>query len=132
MDRHLKYSSLEDLKKNGAPIIIVAAVHESEAILNACNENGIKVKGFCDSIKEKSFKTFCDLEVIHTPDLPDKFTNARFIIGSQHIQDCLEQLTGLGYDNFYSPLELLENYDLKKYNYLITQSYMGKTLSVHK
>ena len=130
MDRQVKYNSLANLKKDGAPIIIVAAVHESEAILYACEENGIKIEAFCDSIKEKSFKTFCDLKVIHTPDLPNKFSNARFIIASQHIQDCLEQLTGLGYDNFYSPLELLENYDLKKHNYLITQSYMEARLSV--
>ena len=96
MDKQVKYNCISNLKAEGSPIIIVAAVHESEAILNACKEKGIKVSAFCDSIKEKSYKTFCDLEVIHTPSLPERFSRARFIIASQHIQDCLEQLTGLG------------------------------------
>jgi len=132
MDRQVKYDCLNNLKENGNPIIIVAAVHESEAILNACKEKGIQVAGFCDSIKEKSLKTFCGLEVIHTPSLPDRFSKARFIIASQHIQDCLEQLTGLGYDEFYSPLQLLEDYNLSKYDYLISKSYMEARLMVCK
>ncbi len=132
MDRQVKYDCVKILKESGNPVIIVAAVHESEAILNACKEKGIQVAGFCDSIKEKSQKKFCGLEVIHTPSLPDRFSKARFIIASQHIQDCLEQLTGLGYDEFYSPLELIEDYNLDKYDYLISKSYMEARLAVCK
>ena len=58
MDRQVKYDCLNNLKESGNPVIIVAAVHESEAILNACKEKGIQVAGFCDSIKEKSQKNF--------------------------------------------------------------------------
>ena len=123
MDKLVKYNCLQDLKKVGSPIIIVAAVHESEAVANACKDAGIIVSAFCDSIKGKSQNLFCGLEVIHTPTLPDRFQKARFIIASQHIQDCVEQLTSLGYDEFYSPLELLENYSVKKKNTL----YLNRT-----
>ena len=130
MDKLLKYNCIQELKKSGSPIIIVAAVHESEAVANACKDMGIEVLAFCDSIKGKSQNFFCGLEVIHTPTLPDRFQKARFIIASQHIQDCIEQLTALGYDEFYSPLELLENYDVKKKQHLISESYMDARLTV--
>ena len=41
-----KYNCLEELKKPGAPIVIVAVTQEIEAIINSCNENGIKVARF--------------------------------------------------------------------------------------
>ena len=49
-------------------IIIVAAVRESEAISNSCRDLGINE---ADS-ERKSFKKFCGLEVIHTPNLPKR------------------------------------------------------------
>ena len=127
----LKYKSIENLQAEGSPIIIVTAVKESEAVLNACRNNNIEISGFCDSIKAKSENNFCGLPVIHTPSLPDKFDqNTRFIISSQHIQDCIEQLTDLGYNDFYSPLELLEKYDVTQNEHLISESYMKARLSV--
>ena len=132
MEKKVKYNCLQSLKEAGAPVIIVAAVHESEAVAKACRGVGIVVSAFCDSIKGKSQNLFCGLEVIHTPTLPEHFPKARFIIASQHIQDCVEQLTALGYDEFYSPLELLENYDVGKHQHLISQSYMEARISVCK
>ena len=130
MEKKVKYNCLKSLKKVGDPIIIVAAVHESEAVANACRNAGIVVSAFCDSIKGKSQNLFCGLKVIHTPTLPEHFPKARFIIASQQIQDCVEQLTALGYDEFYSPLEILENYDIDKHQHLISQSYMKARISV--
>ena len=132
MNEKLKYNCIDELKKESLPIIIVAAVGESEAVLNACKNNKIKIAAFCDSIKGKSDKPFCGLPVIHTPSLPEKFPKAKFIIASQHIQDCIEQLTALGYIDFYSPLELLDNYEVKKNQHLISESYMEARLSVCK
>ena len=40
-----KYNCLEELKKSGAPIVIVAVTQEIEAIINSCTENGIKFIG---------------------------------------------------------------------------------------
>ena len=132
MSEKLKYNSIQELKGISLPIIIVAAVGESEAVLNACKNNQINVTAFCDSIKGKSENLFCGIPVIHTPSLPESFPKAKFIIASQHIQDCIEQLTALGYDDFYSPLELLKSYEVKKNQHLISESYMEARLSVCK
>ena len=102
------------------------------AVLNSCKNHNIKVSAFCDSIKGKTGNLFCGLKIIHTPSLPDHFKKARFIIASQHIQDCIEQLTALGYDDFYSPLELLENYKSEENKHLISNSYMEARLNVCK
>ena len=122
--------NIQSLKEVGSPIIIVGSVQESEAVANACRELGIVVSAFCDSDPRKAEETLCDLEVIHTPTLPKRFSKARFIIGCQHVQDVVEQLTGLGYDDFYSPLELFENYDVNKFKHTVSNSYMKKRLEV--
>ena len=125
------------LKEKGAPIIIVGAVQESEAVANACRDFGIVISAFCDSEPRKSkdilrMEVLCDLEVIHTPSLPKRYPNARFIIACQHVQDVVEQLTGYGYDDFYSPLELIENYNVSKFEHTVSSLYMEKRLAVCK
>jgi organic radical activating enzyme len=132
MTKRLGISCLEALKKSGPPVIIVVASYESEAIFNACQDHGIDVHAFCDSEKRKSQETFCDLEVVHTPSLPDRFSEARFVIASQQVQDVVDQLTGLGFGEFYSALELLEGYDVKRYEHRIAASYMETRISVYK
>ena len=133
MEKKVKYSCIQSLREAGSPVIIVAAILEAEAIVIACRNNGIVVSAFCDSEKRKSQDLFCGLEVIHTPNLPERFSKARFIIATQHIQDVVEQLSGLGYDAFYSALELLENYDVGKHQYLTSsQSYMESRILVYK
>ena len=128
----VKYECIESLKKEGHPVIIVAAVHEAEAIAYACKEHGITISAICDSELRKSQKIFFGIKVIHTPVLPNFFPKARFIIASQHIQECADQLYDLGYEDFYSPLELLKNFDINKYKYKISQSFMHSRLSVCK
>ncbi len=134
MEGKLKYNCIESLKKAGAPIIIVTAVEEAEAVAYACRDNGITVEAFCDSEKRTTEKPFCGFEVIHTPTLPKRYPKARFIIASQHIPDCVNQLAGLGYGDceFYSILELVENYEVKKHQYGISQDYMSSRLAVCK
>ena len=61
-----------------------------------------------------------------------KFPKARTIIAHQNLTDSSEQLSRLGYDDFYSPLELLKNFDVMKYNYKVTQSYMATKIEVSK
>ena len=125
---------IKSLKESGNPVVIYSLTEEAEAIANACRDNGITVEAICDSEKRQTENPFCGLEVIHTPTLPQRYPKARFIIASQHIPDCVEQLSGLGYSEceFYSILELLENYDVKKHQYEISQSYMGSRLAVCK
>lgn len=130
MPKKIKYSSLQSLKEPGTPIVIVALVEEAEAIANACRDSGIFVSAFCDNEKRKSSNLFCGLEVIHTPALPKRFPKARFLIAYHNMQTCVGQLSALGYDEFYSPLELLENYDIDKHQHRISQSYMKTKISV--
>ena len=134
MEAKFRYNCIESLKKAGDPIIIVTAVDEAEAVAYACRDNGITVEAICDSEKRQTEKPFCGFEVIHTPTLPQRYPKARFIIASQHIPDCVKQLSGLGYSEceFYSILELLENYDVKNHQYGISQSYMASRLAVCK
>ena len=124
MDKRIEYKNLENLKKSGDPVIIFKVVREAEAIANACREMGIVVTAFCDYEKRNTEKKFCGLEVIHTPYLPERFPKARIIISSQYVSDSIDQLSELGYNEFYSPLKLLENYDVNKYEHLISESYM--------
>ena len=130
MRNKAKDTCIKALKKQGEPIIIVAAVGETEVIANACKENGIIVSVICDSIQGKSKVPFCGIEIVHTPSLPERFPKARFIIASQHIQDCIEQLISLGYSEFYSPLELLDIYDLEKNTHNMSNPYLQARITV--
>ena len=132
MDKRVKLNCIDPLRKKGPPIIIVAAVREAEAVANACKENGIKVDAFCDTEKRKTFEKFCGLEVIHTPNLPSKYPEARFIIASHHIRDVDNQLTEMGYNDFYSALKLFENYEVHKHNHLVSKSYMESRITSYK
>jgi organic radical activating enzyme len=133
MEKKIIYNSIKPLKQAGLPVVIVAAVIEAEAIVSACRDNGIEVSAICDSVKKKTKDLFCGLEVIHTPNLPERFPKARFIFAVQAIQDTLEQLSSLGYDEFYSALEILENFNVSKHQYLKTsQSYMEQRILVYK
>ena len=124
MDRRIEYKNLEKLKEVGHPIVIFKIVREAEAILNACHDMGITVSGFCDFEKRNTEKKFCGLDVVHMPDMPKNFPKARIIIASQYVSDSIDQLSEFGYNEFYSPIKLLENYNVKNYDHLISSSYM--------
>ena len=49
MEKIVNKTCIKNLKESGAPIIIVAAVKEAEAIAYACKDFGIEVEAFCDS-----------------------------------------------------------------------------------
>ncbi len=132
VEKQLKYDCIEPLQKNGPPIIIVAAVGEAEVVANVCRENGINISAICDNIKAKSENLYCGIEVIHTPSLPERFKKARFIIVSQHIQDCIEQLISLGYNEFYSPLKLFDIYNLDQNTHKMSNEYLKARIAVCK
>jgi len=132
MDKIAKYNSIESLKKKGSPIVIVSLVEEAEAVFNACKDAGIKVSAFCDNESRRSEKKFCNLSVVHTPALKEHFPEARFIVAHHNIKDCARQLDELGYNEIYSSLELLKNYDIAKYEHRVTQPYMASKILVSK
>ena len=120
---------IKSLKESDDPVVIYSLTEDAEAIANACRDNGISVKAFCDNEIRKSKKPYSGLEVIYTPDLPKRFPKANFVIASHALEDCAEQLSDLGYSNFYSPLELLKNYDVSKHSHRTSQSYMKRKVS---
>ena len=52
MEKIVNKTCIKNLKKSGAPIIIVAAVKEAEAIAYACKDFGIKVEVLKDILQE--------------------------------------------------------------------------------
>ncbi len=132
MDKIAKYECVEALKKNGSPIVIVSLVEESEAVLNACREAGIQVSAFCDNESRKTKRDFCGMKVFHTPALKKHLPEARFIIAHHNIKDCARQLHELGYNEIYSSLELLKNYNVTKYKHRVTQPYMASKILTSK
>ena len=130
MEKKVKFNCIQSLKEAGAPVIIVTLPEEAEAIANACRDNGIAVAAFCDNETRKLQKSYCGLEVVHTPTLPKRFPKARLIIAYHNMQESVNQLSALGYDEFYSPLELLKNYDVSKHKHRISQSYMQNKISI--
>jgi len=119
MKKKISYSCIESLKEKGHPIIVVTLPEEVEAIINACRDNGIFISAVCDNETRKTKKNYLGLEVIHTPTLPQRYPEARLIIAYHNIDDCVDQLSALGYNDFYSPLELLKNYDTTKHEHRI-------------
>ncbi len=125
-----KYNCVEELAKQGSPIVIVAVTQEIEAIINACNDNGIKVEALCDNETRKVNQQIKGLEVIHTTQLPKKYPNARLIVAYHNIQECVDQLTSMGYEEFYSPLEILKNYDASKYQHNLSEDYIKNKVAI--
>ena len=125
-----KYNCIEELNKEGAPVVIAAVTQEIEAIINACKQNGIKVEGLCDSETRKVNKKIKGMEVIHTTSLPKKFPKARVIVAYHNIQEIVDQLTSMGYEDFYSPLEVLKNYDPSKFEHNLSQNYIKNKILI--
>jgi organic radical activating enzyme len=126
------YNCINSLQNSHKPIIIFATPDEAEAVLNSCKENKIKVSAFCDKEARKEDTLFCGLKIIHTSSLKKKFPDAKIIIAHHNINDCVRQITEIGYSEIYSSLQLIENYQLNKYKHIIPQSYMEAKISVSK
>ena len=128
MERNIEFDCIETLKSSSKPVIIYSLTEEAEAVANSCKEKGIQVTAFCDNEIRKTEKPHCGLEVIYTPYLPSRFKDANFILAHHTLGDCAEQLSDLGYKNFFSPLELFKNYDVDKFNHRASQSYIKKKI----
>lgn len=132
MQKLVRKNCLESLKKPGAPIIIATLPEEAEAVYNACKDNNINVEAFCDNELRRVEKGYCGLEVIHTPNLANRYPKARIVIAFFNLDEPANQLSELGFNEFYSPLELLEIYDIKKHKHRHKQSYIETKISISK
>jgi len=130
MKNKAKYACIDVLKSVGEPVIIVAVTQEIEAIINACKDNKIEIAALCDNETRKTVQKVNGLEVIHTPQLIKRFPKARLIIAYQNVQECVDQLSSMGYEKFYSPLELLESYDVSNHKHELPEGYIKNKVSL--
>jgi organic radical activating enzyme len=127
----LNKKCLDELQAPGSPIIIFACIRETEAIINICKEKNIKIDAICDNEIRKCNQKFCGIDVIYTPNLKTHFNNARFLIAALQIQDSLQQLSEMGYDSFYSAMEILQNYDSLKYVHQVSNKIIKDRVDVY-
>ncbi len=110
-DTILKFKN--EIKNKKLPLVIAGAGIVGKTLLDICQSNGIKVECFCDnSIKIAQSKSFCDLEVIYTPDLKAKYKDAAILISVASIKDTVDLLQNLGFSNWYAGGLLLKDFDV--------------------
>lgn len=113
----LNQEIIENIKREGIPVIIFGAGIVGEALFHACRNAGIKVECFCDNNSNKTKSSKCNIEVIHTPNLKTKCKDANFIISAADIKDVVDQLHVLGYSKWYACSLLLRDFDVSQYQF---------------
>ena len=106
--------TIEEIKKQGIPLVICGAGIVGKALFYACQHKGIKVDGFCDSNINKTKFKLCGLEVIHTPQLKARFQDCIILISAADIKDVADQLHVLGHSRWYAGSLLLKDFDVSR------------------
>tara|TARA_B100000686_G_C16801940_1_gene986712 strand:- start:1186 stop:2418 length:1233 start_codon:yes stop_codon:yes gene_type:complete len=96
--------------KSDVPLILFGARNIGEMTYHACKKLGIKVKCYTD---DKIKGSLNGLNIYHTNELNKRFPKARFLICSANIQDMVERLNQLGYDDWYSCGFVLNGFEAK-------------------
>ena len=113
----LNQETIEDIKREGIPVIIFGARIVGEALFYACCKAGIKVECFCDNNINKTKSPKCNIEVIHTSDLKKKYQDAILLISAADIRDVVDQLHSLGYSKWHPCSLLLKDFDIYQYQF---------------
>ena len=113
------YKLVKDLKEMQVPLIIFGAGATGQVVLQSCLDQGLSISAFCDDNIKKKNSFIRDVKVHHTDEINKFFPDACFIISSADIHDMIHKLERCGYkkEKLYSSVELLENYDLSKFNF---------------
>ncbi len=114
MANHKARSIITEIKKRRLPVIINGAGVVGRVLLSICKDEGIPVECFSDNSKKAAQSKFCDMEVIHTPDLKAKYKDAIFIISVAAIKDAVDRLHEMGYSNWYAGGPLLKDLDISQ------------------
>jgi hypothetical protein len=75
-----KEDIIKEIRNKNLPVIICGAGIVGEVLLSICKKEGILVECFCDSSEKIAKSRFCDMEVIHTPELKKRYSDAIFLI----------------------------------------------------
>lgn len=113
----LNQKTIENIKREGIPVIIFGAGIVGEVLFHACRNAGIKVECFCDNNITKTKYPICNIEVVHTSNLNTKYKDAIFLISAADIKDVVEQLNILRYSKWHACNLLLKNFDLSQYRF---------------
>lgn len=109
--------TIATIKAQGLPVIIFGADVVGEVILRACGDAGIEVAAFCDNNKNKLGAPFCGREIIHAPEVRNRFDDAVFLIASTYIRDIVDQLDAYGFTKRHDASVMLREFDFYKYTY---------------
>lgn len=108
---------IENIKKEGLPVIIFGARIVGEVLFYACCNEGIKVECFCDNNINKTKKSLYNVPVIYAPTLKTKYKDAIFLISAADTRDAVNQLHELGFFKWYPASLLLRNFDIYQYQF---------------
>lgn len=113
----LRQEVIENIRREGIPVIIFGASIVGEVLFHACRNVGIEVECFCDNNSNKTKSSKCNIEVIHTPNLKTKYKDATFLISAADIKDVVDQLHALGYSKWYASSLLLRDFNVSQYQF---------------
>lgn len=113
----LNQKTIENIKREGIPVIIFGAGIVGEVLFHACRNEGINIECFCDNNINKTQSSMCNVNIIHVQDLKTKYKDAHFIISAADIKDVVEQLHDLGYIKWHASSLLLRDFDVSQYQF---------------
>ncbi len=108
---------IENIKKEGLPVIIFGAGIVGEVLFKASQNMGIKVECFCDNNINKTKKSLYNIPVVYAPTLKTKHKDAIFLISAADTRDVVNQLHELGFSKWYPASLLLRNFDIYQYQF---------------
>lgn len=120
---------IESIKNAGVPVIIFGTRSVGEALFYACCEAGVKVECFCDNSASRTKDLVCGVEVVHVPNLKNKYQDAVFLISAADIKDVVEQLRSLGFSKWYPCGLLLKDFDIYQYKFSLPMDFVEYTVS---
>ncbi|MEI7811966.1 MAG: radical SAM protein [Ignavibacteria bacterium] len=109
-----KTQILAEIKSKQLPVIIAGAGIVGKTLLSICREEGIAVECFCDNSIKVANTKFCNLDVIYTPELKNRYENAVIIISVVAIKDAVDLITRTGFPDWYAGGILLKDMDVSQ------------------
>lgn len=125
----LNQEIIENIKREGVPVIIFGARVVGEVLFRACCNAGIKVECFFDNNINRTKAPVCNIEVIHAPDLKKKYKDAIFIISAADIKDVVDQLHDFGYSKWYDCTLFLRDIDIYQYQFSAPTDFVEYAVS---
>lgn len=128
-DKAKRAEAVENIKREGIPVIIFGAGIVGEVLLQACWHAGLNVECFCDNNSNKARGGLCGIDVVLPRDLMAKYEDAVFLISAADIKDVVEQLHDMGYSKWHAGGLLLRDIDLTLYRFSASPDFVEYAVS---